>query len=71
MSGVLTEQITAALAQFATASRPHAMTVGDSNVELGSGGLLVEAFAADDSVQGIGRVDSCSGEVVKKLSILR
>ncbi len=54
MSAVLTEQITASLAQFATASRLYAITVGDGNVELGSGGLLVEAFTADDAVQGIG-----------------
>ena len=53
----LTETITAALAQFSSASRLYALTVGDGSAELGSGGLLVEAFAADDLVQGIGGRD--------------
>ncbi len=57
MSSVLTEQITAALSQFASASRLYALNVGDGGAELGSGGLLVEAFAADDAVQGIGGRD--------------
>ncbi len=53
----LTEKITASLSQFASASRLYALTVGDGASELGSGGLLVEAFAADDAVQGIGGRD--------------
>ena len=57
MSVVLTELITTALAQFSTASRLYAMTVGEGTLELGSGGLLVEAFAADDEVQEIGGRD--------------
>ena len=57
MGNALTEQITTALAQFSSASRLYALTVGDGSAELGSGGLLVEAFAADDAVQGIGARD--------------
>jgi type VI secretion system secreted protein VgrG len=57
MSVVLTELITTALAQFSTASRLYALTIGDDSNDLGSGGLLVEAFAADDAVQGIGGRD--------------
>ena len=53
----LTEKITAVLTQFSSASRLYALTVGDGSIELGSGGLLVEAFAADDAVQGIGGRD--------------
>ena len=57
MNQTLTEQITTTLAQFATSSRLYALTVGDGSAALGSGGLLVEAFAADDIVQGIGARD--------------
>ena len=57
MSATLVEQATNALAQFATASRLYAVTVGDGSANLGVGGLLVEAFAADDEVQCIGGRD--------------
>jgi len=57
MRALLTEQITLALAQFSTESRLYALTVGDGSDQLGAGGLLVEAFAADDAVQGIGGRD--------------
>ncbi|MFL6656706.1 MAG: type VI secretion system Vgr family protein, partial [Massilia sp.] len=58
MRTVLTELVTNALAQFSAATRLYALTVGgDDNIDLGSGGLLVEAFAADDAVQGIGGRD--------------
>ena len=53
----LTEKITAELSRFSSVSRLYALTVGDASAELGSGGLLVEAFAADDAVQGIGGRD--------------
>jgi type VI secretion system secreted protein VgrG len=53
MSSALTEQVTAALAQFSSASRLYELTLGDGSADLGSGGLLVEAFAADDAVQEI------------------
>jgi Rhs element Vgr protein len=48
MATSLTEQLTAALAQFSSDTRLYELTIGDS------GGLLVEAFAADDGVQEIG-----------------
>jgi type VI secretion system secreted protein VgrG len=54
MSAALTEQILTALARFRSDTRLYALTVGDESADLGSGGLLVEAFAADDEVQAIG-----------------
>jgi type VI secretion system secreted protein VgrG len=53
----LTEVVSAALAQFSTESRLYALSVGDNDLDLGPGGLLVEAFAADDAVQGVGARD--------------
>jgi type VI secretion system VgrG family protein len=57
MSVALIEQITTALAQFSSATRLYELTLDEEGDELGSGGLLVEAFAADDSVQGVGARD--------------
>jgi type VI secretion system secreted protein VgrG len=57
MIAALTEKITVELAKFSTESRLYALTVGDGSDELGSGGLLVEAFAADDALQGVGGRD--------------
>ncbi len=57
MIAELTATITSALAQFSTESRLYALDLGDGSADLGSGGLLVEAFAADDAVQGIGGRD--------------
>jgi uncharacterized protein involved in type VI secretion and phage assembly len=57
MSIALIEQVTAALAQFSSATRLYALTLDGDDSALGSGGLLVEAFAADDSVQGAGARD--------------
>jgi type VI secretion system secreted protein VgrG len=62
MTASLLEQITTALAQFSSATRLYALKLGkdedkDDGVDLGSGGLLVEAFAADDLVQGAGARD--------------
>lgn len=57
MSAALLEQITAALAQFSSATRLYALKLGDDDADLGSGGLLVEAFCADDLVQGTGARD--------------
>lgn len=51
------EQVTSALALFSSASRLCALVVGDGNANLGAGELLVEAFVADDAVQGIGARD--------------
>ena len=52
----LTEKIAAAITQFSSTSRLYALSI-DGGGDLGSGGLLVEAFAADDVVQGIGGRD--------------
>ena len=57
MSTPLIEQVTSALVQFSSGSRLYALTVGDGSASLGAGELLVEAFAADDEVQGIGGRD--------------
>ena len=54
MSASLIEQVISACAQFSSTTRLYALTVGDGSADLGAGGLLVEAFAADDEVQGIG-----------------
>ncbi|MES3025716.1 MAG: type VI secretion system Vgr family protein [Pseudomonadota bacterium] len=53
----LIKQVTTALAQFSSVTRLYELTVGDGRANLGSGGLLVEAFAADDAVQGVGGRD--------------
>jgi len=50
----LLDRAMAALAQFASATRLYALSLEDDGPELGSGGLLVEAFAARDSLQGVG-----------------
>jgi type VI secretion system secreted protein VgrG len=57
MSIALTEQAVTSLAQFSSASRLYALTIGDDGTVLSSGELLVEAFAADDGVQDIGARD--------------
>ncbi|MBC7683953.1 MAG: type VI secretion system tip protein VgrG [Bdellovibrionales bacterium] len=57
MESTPTEQVIAALAQFSADSRLYALMIGDGSAWLGSGGLLVEAFAADDALQGIGARD--------------
>jgi uncharacterized protein involved in type VI secretion and phage assembly len=52
------EQLRASLADFSSATRLHELTLDDADSgDLGAGGLLVEAFAADDSVQGVGPRD--------------
>jgi len=50
MAANLLQQAYAALAQFSSASRLYELTI-DSEGELGSGGLLVEAFLSDDGLQ--------------------
>ena len=57
MSGALTEQVLAAVVQFSSATRLYELTIGDDSADLGSGGLLVEAFVADDVVHGVGARD--------------
>lgn len=54
MGATLTDQITSALAQFSSATRLYALTVGDDSTDLDEGKFLVEAFAADDELQGVG-----------------
>ncbi|MEH6434573.1 type VI secretion system Vgr family protein [Massilia sp. DD77] len=53
----LLDQALAALAEFGSATRLYALSVGDGSLELGPSGLMVEAFAADDMVQGVGMRD--------------
>ncbi len=57
MRSELLDQAIAALAQFGSATRLYALTLEEQGPELGSGGLLVEAFAARDLVQGVGARD--------------
>jgi type VI secretion system VgrG family protein len=44
----------AALAGFDSVTRLYALRIGDGDTDLPGGELLVEAFVADDAVQGIG-----------------
>jgi type VI secretion system secreted protein VgrG len=56
MSGALVDAAmvaVTALAQFSSTTRLYALSIGDGDAD----GLLVEAFAADDAVQGIGARD--------------
>jgi hypothetical protein len=55
MSTALTDQVLAALAAFSGTSRLYALTIGDAGTDGSS--LLVEAFAADDALDGIGTRD--------------
>lgn len=57
MRSELLDQAMAALAQFGSATRLFALTLEDAGADLGSGGLLVEAFAARDLVDGVGARD--------------
>lgn len=53
MNSSLIDKIYATLAQFSAATRLYALTFGRDDATLASG-LMVEAFVADDIVQGIG-----------------
>lgn len=57
MSADLTELINTALAQLSPATRLYALKVGDGALNIGSSGLLVEAFVANDGVQELGGRD--------------
>ena len=57
MRTVSAEQIYTALAQFSSDRRLYALTIGDGAALSGSVNLLVEAFTADDAVQGVGARD--------------
>lgn len=50
-------QLTAALAEFSGASRLYALTLADESEVISAGELLVEAFAASDTLQEIGARD--------------
>ncbi len=52
----LAQQIYAALARFASDSRLYELTLEQQD-DLGSGGLMVEAFLADDALQELGTRD--------------
>lgn len=54
MSLALTQQITAALAAFSSASRLYALVIGEGRSSPAQGSLLVEAFAAVDGLQEVG-----------------
>jgi type VI secretion system secreted protein VgrG len=57
MVNALAEQVTAALAQFSSTTRLYELTIGEGNADVDTGGLLVEAFAADDAVNELGSRD--------------
>jgi type VI secretion system secreted protein VgrG len=57
MSIALTKHAITSLSQFSSASRLYALTIGNDRTDLSSAELLVEAFVADDAVQGIGARD--------------
>ena len=57
MRSELLDQAMAALAQFGSATRLYALNLEEAGPDLGSSGLLVEAFAARDLVDGVGARD--------------
>jgi type VI secretion system VgrG family protein len=73
MINALTEHVTTALAQFSSTTRLYELTIGEGGAELGSGSLLVEAFAADDAVNELGARDVialCTSVYVELASLL-
>ena len=57
MTTALTEQILNALAEFSSTTRLYELVIGNDGLDLGSGGLLVEAFAADEALNEVGARD--------------
>jgi uncharacterized protein involved in type VI secretion and phage assembly len=57
MTIALVRQVTAALAEFSSRSRLYELRIGEGDAGPAAGSLLVEAFAASDSVQEIGYRD--------------
>ena len=54
MIAELLGQITSALARFSSETRLYALTIGDAGTDQGDGAqLMVEAFVADDTLQGV------------------
>lgn len=54
MIDAMTAQLAAALAEFSSTSRLYELKIGHGEARPATGGLLVEAFAADDAVDSIG-----------------
>lgn len=54
MSMALTDQVTTELARFSAKTRLYELIIENGSVGLGSGGLLVEAFSADDMLNDLG-----------------
>lgn len=54
MTHSVIQQLCADLARFSSASRLYGFKLGDDDAGLGPDGLLVEAFVADERVQGTG-----------------
>ncbi|MEN3275821.1 MAG: hypothetical protein V7631_1611 [Massilia sp.] len=57
MHTALVDQVTAALAEFSSASRLYELRIGDGEPDHLSQDLLVEAFSARDAVNAIGARD--------------
>lgn len=57
MSMALTDQVTTELARFSAKTRLYELIIENGSVGLGSGGLLVEAFSADDMLNDLGISD--------------
>jgi len=57
MTAALTEQIVTALAEFSSTTRLYELKIDNGCVDLGTGGLLVEAFAANDALNEVGARD--------------
>jgi type VI secretion system secreted protein VgrG len=57
MTTALTEQIASALVAFSSATRLYELKIRNAGDDLGSGGLLVEGFAADDAVNEVSARD--------------
>jgi type VI secretion system VgrG family protein len=58
MANALIERVLSAAAQFSSVTRLYELVLdSDSGADLGAGGMLVEAFVADDGVQAIGPRD--------------
>jgi type VI secretion system secreted protein VgrG len=57
MTSHVTQQVFAELATFSSDSRLYAFSLEGESADLGSGGLLVEAFTADEQLQGLGLRD--------------
>lgn len=54
MTIMLTDQVITELAQFSSTTRLYELLIENAGADLGSGGLLVEAFIADDVLNDLG-----------------